>query len=75
MKPQGFLAIFMGSTCTKRGGAKVVAGADSLDAASDTEKGCKGGLAGKPHDAQFEVQLQSGATKCFPAILLHTQMG
>lgn len=29
MKPQGFLAIFMGSTCTKRGGAKVVAGADS----------------------------------------------
>jgi hypothetical protein len=54
VKPQGFLAIFMGSTCTKRGGAKVVAGADSLDAASDTaETGCKGGLACKPHDAKF----------------------
>ena len=76
VKPQGFLAIFMGSTCTKRGGAKVVAGADSLDAASDTaETGCKGGVACKPNDVKFEVQLQSGATKCFPAILLLTQMG
>ena len=70
----------MGSTCTKRGGAKVVAGVDSLDAATlqkQVASEIKGSLADRmmQNSRSDMVRLQFGATKCFPTILLHSQMG